>query len=49
MPTLIRLLVFLLVLAGIVLGVMFALTIFVDPQPETVTVRIPTRELFAEQ
>jgi len=48
MPTLFRLLVFLLILAGLVVAAMFALTIFVDPQPETVTIRIPTRDLFPE-
>lgn len=49
MPTLFRLLIVLLILAGLVVGAMFALTIFVDPQPGEVTVRIPARELFANE
>lgn len=45
MPTLIRLLVILLVLAGLVYGGMFALTVLVTPSEKEVTVRIPARDL----
>ncbi len=45
MPTLIRLIVVLLVLAGIAFGAMFALVATVNPRDKQVTVRIPAREL----
>jgi hypothetical protein len=45
MPTLIRLLVILLVLAGLVYGGMLALVAMVQPPEELVTIRIPAREL----
>lgn len=45
MPTLIRLLVILLVLAGLVYGGMIALVAMVKPPDELVTIRIPTRDL----
>jgi hypothetical protein len=45
MPTLIRLFIVLLVLAGLVYGAMLALVIFVKPADELVTIRIPPREL----
>lgn len=45
MPTLIRLLVLLLVLAGIAYGAMFALVALVDPGEEEVSIRIPARNL----
>ena len=45
MPTLIRLFVILLVLAGLVYGGMLALVIMVRPPEELVTIRIPAREL----
>lgn len=45
MPTLIRLLVFLLVLAGLAFGGMVALVAFVDPGAKEVRVRIPTSDL----
>ncbi len=45
MPTLIRLLVFLLVLAGLGYGAMFALVAMVKPNEKEVTVRIPARDL----
>ena len=45
MPTLIRLIVVLLVLAGIAFGVMFALVASVNPRDKQVTIRIPAREL----
>jgi hypothetical protein len=45
MPTLIRLIVALLVLAGIAFGGMLALTIFVDPGQKEIRVKIPAREL----
>jgi hypothetical protein len=47
MPTLIRLLVVLVVLAGLGLAGMIALTAMVDPGEREVTVRIPARELVA--
>jgi hypothetical protein len=45
MPTLIRLLVILLVLAGLVYGAMFALVAMVKPADEEITIRIPARDL----
>lgn len=45
MPSLIRLLVVLGVLAAIVYGGMLALVISVDPQPREMTVRIPNDRL----
>ena len=45
MPTLVRLFVLLLFLAGLVLAGMVALTIFVDPGEKEITVRIPARDL----
>lgn len=49
MPTLFRLFVVLLILTGLVVGAMVALTVFVDPQPGEVVVRIPARDLFANE
>ena len=48
MPTLIRLVIFLLFLAGIAYGGMFALATLVEPQEKQVTVRVPARDLFSE-
>lgn len=45
MPTLIRLIITLLFLAGLVYAGMFALVAFVEPTPKEVTIRIPAREL----
>ncbi|WP_425430762.1 hypothetical protein [Devosia submarina] len=45
MPTLIRLLITLLFLAGLVYAGMIALISFVEPTPKEVTVRIPSRDL----
>ena len=45
MPTLIRLFLVLVVLAGLGFAGMFALTMFVDPGEKDVTIRIPAREL----
>lgn len=45
MPTLIRLIVVLLVLAGIAFGGMLALVATVTPRDKQVTVRIPARDL----
>jgi hypothetical protein len=45
MPTLIRLIVVLLVLAGIAFGAMFALVATVNPRDKQVTIRIPARDL----
>jgi hypothetical protein len=45
MPTLIRLLVVLLVLAGIAFGAMVALVATVQPRDKQVTIRIPSRDL----
>jgi hypothetical protein len=45
MPTLIRLFIFLLVLAGLAFGGMIALVAMVKPPDELVTIRIPTRDL----
>jgi hypothetical protein len=48
MPSLIRLIIFLLFLAGIGYGAMFALVAFVEPGQKEVTVRIPARDLLGE-
>ncbi len=45
MPTLIRLFIVLVVLAGLAFAGMFALTMFVDPGEKDITIRIPAREL----
>jgi hypothetical protein len=47
MPTLIRLIVALLFLAGLAFAGVFALTIFVDPGEKEITVKIPARQLVA--
>ncbi|MEZ5871155.1 MAG: histidine kinase [Nitratireductor sp.] len=49
MPSLIRFIVFCAVLAGIVYGAMFALAIFVEPNPRELTVRIPNDKLDLQQ
>jgi hypothetical protein len=49
MPSLIRFLVVLLVLAGIGYGAMVALTTFVDPGEGEMGYRIPARELWNEE
>ncbi len=48
MPTLFRLLIALLFLAGLAYAGMFALVTFVQPTPKEVSQRIPTRELLGE-
>ena len=48
MPTLIRLIITLLFLAGLVYAGMFALVAYVQPTQKEVTVRIPARELLNE-
>ena len=45
MPTLIRLFLVLVVLAGLGFAGMFALTMFVDPGEKDITIKIPAREL----
>jgi len=45
MPSLIRLLVVLGILAGLVYGGMYALVISVKPEPREMTVRIPNERL----
>jgi hypothetical protein len=45
MPTLIRLLVVLLILAGLAFGAMVGLTAVVDPGEKEIRVRIPARDL----
>lgn len=45
MPTLIRLIVVLLVLAGLAFGAMVALVAMVNPRDKQVTIRIPARDL----
>jgi len=45
MPTLIRLLITLLFLAGLAYAGMIALIAFVEPTPREVTIRIPQRDL----
>lgn len=48
MPTLIRLVIALLFVAGLGLAAMYALTVFVDPGEKEVTVRIPARDLVGQ-
>ncbi|ODT82298.1 MAG: hypothetical protein ABS76_08605 [Pelagibacterium sp. SCN 64-44] len=48
MPTLFRLLITLLFLAGLAFAGMFALVTFVEVKPREVTQRIPTRDLLGE-
>ena len=45
MPTLIRLVIVLLILAGLVYGAMFALVMVVEPGEKDVSIRIPARDL----
>lgn len=45
MPSLIRLLVFCAVIAGLIYGAMYALTIYVEPTPREKSVRIPAERL----
>ena len=45
MPTLIRFLFILGILGGIVVGAMFALATFVEPEPRETTVTIPSSRL----
>ena len=47
MPTLIRLIITLLFLAGLVYAGMFALVAFVEPTPKEQTIRIPQRDLLS--
>lgn len=47
MPTLIRLFIFLLVLAGLAFGGMLVLTMTVDPGEKDITIKIPSRDLVA--
>lgn len=48
MPTLFRLLIIMLFLAGLVYAGMFALVAFVEPNPKEVTLKITARELLGE-
>jgi len=48
MATLFRFVLMMAILAGIVIGAMFALTIFVKPTPTEMSERIPSRELFGK-
>lgn len=45
MPSLIRLLVFCAVIAGLVYGGMFALTTYVEPTPREISVRVPAEKI----
>ena len=49
MPTLIRLVITLLFLAGLAYAGMFALVTMVEPSPKETTIRIPTGELLGER
>jgi hypothetical protein len=49
MPSLIRLVIALLFLVGLGYAAMFALTVMVDPGEKDITVRIPARDLMAQQ
>lgn len=48
MPTLFRLLITLIFLAGLGYAGMFALVTFVKPEPKEVSLRVPTRDLLGE-
>lgn len=45
MPSLLRFLFIIGVLAGMVYGGMIALTVFVEPQPREMTVKIPAKKI----
>jgi len=45
MPSLIRFIVFCAVIAGIGYGAMYALTIYVEPTPKEVQIRVPANKL----
>ena len=45
MPTLFRFLVICAVIAGSIYGAMWALALFVDPQPREITIRIPSERI----
>ena len=45
MPSLIRFLVFCAVMAGLVYGAMYALTVLVEPKPREISVRVPTEKV----
>ncbi|MDW6026074.1 histidine kinase [Mesorhizobium sp. BAC0120] len=49
MPTLLRFLVTLGVIAGLVYGAMFALATFVEPKKAEMTVRVPLDNLYKQQ
>ena len=49
MPSLFKFLFFVGIIAGIVYGSMFALTIFVEPKPREITVKIPAKKLNPQQ
>ncbi len=49
MPTLIRLIIALLFLAGLAYGGMVALVTLVEPEQREVTVRIPARDLLGDE
>ena len=48
MPSLIRLIILLLFLAGLAYGAMFALVALVQPGQKEITVRVPTRDLLGD-
>lgn len=49
MPSLFRFLVFVGIIAGIVYGSMFALTVFVEPNEREMSVKIPAKKLNPQQ
>ena len=49
MPTLIRFLIFLLILAGLGFGAMVALAVFVQPTQKEIRVRIPASQMGVEE
>jgi hypothetical protein len=49
MPTLIRFLIFLLILAALAFGAMVALAVFVNPTQKEIRVRIPAAQIGAEE
>ena len=48
MPTLIRFVILLALIAALIFGAMVALTVFVEPNPREMSERIPARDLFEQ-
>lgn len=48
MPSLIRFIVFCAIVAGIAYGAMFALVVYVEPEPREVLIKVPNNKLNLE-